>query len=234
MEPVEDPAQAWNALTVGAFTELVDVGATGTSHEGWTAVAPPGDLSPFSRTGVAFQTQWPVKPEVVLEGGNAAVSPSGTDFDWPDSLQILTTASNHSGRLLSTTNATSAATAGAAYMASCIAAEYPTFWPETIRGLVVHSAEWTEQMRTHIASAGNRRRDRANYVRRYGYGVPSLDRALRSVSQVTDSDCSGHDSPFRSWKPPRNAPATYLPWPRDVLSDLGEVQVKMKVTLVLH
>jgi hypothetical protein len=34
--PVEDPAQAWNALTVGAFTDMADVGAEGTTHEGWT------------------------------------------------------------------------------------------------------------------------------------------------------------------------------------------------------
>lgn len=81
---VEDPAQAWNALTVGAFTDLVDVAASGPAFDHWSVIAPPGDLSPFSRTSVSIPAGWPNKPEVVLEGGNAAVSPSGLNVDWPD------------------------------------------------------------------------------------------------------------------------------------------------------
>ena len=125
--PIEDPAQAWNALTIGAYTNLVDVGAEGTPHEGWTAVAEPGDLSPLSRTGVVFQRQWPIKPDILLEGGNAAMSPNGSDVDTPESMQILTTSANPAAKLLTTINATSAATAQAAHMAATIAAEYP--WP---------------------------------------------------------------------------------------------------------
>ncbi len=229
-EPVEDPAQAWNALTVGAFTDLVDVGAHGTSLEGWSAVAPPGDLSPFSRTGVAFQTQWPIKPEIVLEGGNAAVNPTGTDFDTPDSLQLLTTGSHPATRFLTTANATSAATAQAAHMASVIAADYPAFWPETIRGLMVHSAEWTPQMRTQMAAAGNSRRLRAAFVRRYGYGVPTLDRALRSATNALTLVVQDNIHPFHRGSL-REMHLHDLPWPRDVLAELGEVPVKMRVTL---
>jgi hypothetical protein len=82
IEPVEDPAQSWNALTVGAYTALVHLEA-GTGFDGWTTMAPPGDLSPFSRTSVAFQRQWPNKPDIVLEGGNVAVEPGGASLDWP-------------------------------------------------------------------------------------------------------------------------------------------------------
>jgi len=229
-EPVEDPAQAWNALTVGAFTELVEVGEEGTLHEGWTPIAPPGDLSPFSRTGVAFQTQWPIKPEIVMEGGNAAVDPGGTDFDWPDSLQILTTGSSPAGRLLSTTNATSAATAEAAYMASTISAEYPVFWPETVRGLMVHSAEWTDQMTTQMSAAGASRRQRGAFVRRYGYGVPTLERALRSAANALTLVVQDTIHPFHRGSL-REMHLHDLPWPRDVLADLGEAPVKMRTTL---
>jgi hypothetical protein len=230
IEPVEDPAQAWNALTVGAYTDLTDVGEPGSTHEGWTPLAPPGDLSPFSRTGVAFQTGWPTKPEIVLEGGNAAVSTDGTDFDWPDSLQVLTTGSTPAVRMLSTTNATSAATAGAAFIASTIASEYPAFWPETVRGLMVHSAEWTEQMRAQLSTAGSSRRQRAALVRRYGYGVPTLERAVRSASNALTLVVQDTIHPFHKGNL-RELHLHDLPWPRDVLAELGATHVKMRVTL---
>ena len=70
VEPIEDPAQAWNALTVGAFTEKVDV--IDAKFAGYLPIAPAGELSPRSRTSVAWDRQWPVKPDVVYEGGNLA------------------------------------------------------------------------------------------------------------------------------------------------------------------
>lgn len=229
-EPVEDPAQAWNALTVGACTHLIDVGAPGTTHEGWTPLAPPGDLSPFSRTGVSFQPQWPTKPEIVLEGGNVAVSPDGDDFDWPDSLQVLTTGCNPAQRLFTTTNATSAATAEAAYLAAAVAAEYPAFLPETVRALLVHSAEWTPQMLQQFAGVGKNLRQRAALARRYGYGVPTLDRALRSATNALTLIVQDTIHPFERSKL-REMHLHDLPWPKDVLADLGEMPVKMRVTL---
>ena len=226
--PVEDPAQAWNALTVGAYTDLVEVGAEGTSHEGWTAVAQPGDLSPFSRTGVGFQRQWPIKPDIVLEGGNAALSPNGSDVDWPESMQILTTRSNPP--TLTTINATSAATALAAHMAATIAAEYPGFWPETVRGLLVHAAEWTPQMRAQMAAAGTSRRQRAAFIRRYGFGVPTAERALRSATDALTLVVQDTIHPFQRGAL-REMHLHDLPWPREELADLGEVSVKLRITL---
>ena len=226
--PVADPAQAWNALTVGAYTDLVDVGAEGTSHPGWTIIAQPGDLSPFSRTGVGFQRQWPIKPDIVLEGGNAAISPNGSDVDWPESLQILTTRANP--LTFTTINATSAATALAAHMAATVAADYPGFWPETVRGLLVHSAEWTPQMRTQMAAAGTLRRRRAALIRRYGFGVPTAERALRSATDALTLVVQDTIHPFRRGAL-REMHLHDLPWPRDELANLGEVPVKLRVTL---
>jgi len=70
VEPVEDPSQAWNGLTIGAHTELVAIDPSETAFNGWTALAPHGELSPYSRTSVLFHRVWPIKPDVVLEGGN--------------------------------------------------------------------------------------------------------------------------------------------------------------------
>lgn len=62
---IESPAQAWNPVCVGAFTEkgVLPAGTLG------TPVAPVGDLSPSSRTG-SWTSPWPIKPDIVMEGGN--------------------------------------------------------------------------------------------------------------------------------------------------------------------
>src|SRR6185312_15948732 len=78
---VESPAQAWNALTVGAYTEKLNIREP--QFVGWNAVAPAGDLCPASRTGLTFASQWPVKPDVVFEGGNYA-NDGGPSVDTPD------------------------------------------------------------------------------------------------------------------------------------------------------
>ena len=230
VEPAEDPSQAWNALTVGAFTDLADPEASGADFAGWTAVAPPGDLSPFSRTSVAFQRQWPIKPEIVLEGGNVARSPGGAAFDWPESLQVLTTGHVPATRLLTWTNATSAATAKAAYLAATISAAYPTLWPETIRGLLVHAADWTEQMRAQFAAIAPSKRAREALARRYGYGVPSLERCLRSATNALTLIVQDTIRPFDGGKL-REMHLHELPWPREALNDLGGLPVQLRATL---
>jgi hypothetical protein len=50
--PIEDPAQAWNALTVGGYTDLIDIRDRG--YEAWTPMASAGELSPHSRTSVTW------------------------------------------------------------------------------------------------------------------------------------------------------------------------------------
>ena len=49
---VEDPGQSWNALTVGAYTNLAWIAERGL--EGYSPVAHPGSLSPASRTSLCW------------------------------------------------------------------------------------------------------------------------------------------------------------------------------------
>lgn len=229
LSPVEDPTQAWNALTVGAYTALDTVEEP--DFDGWSPVAQQGELSPFSRTSVAFSRVWPIKPDVVLEGGNIAVSPKGENFDTPDSLQILTTNAPLSNtRLLTLTNATSAATSQAAHLGASILAEYPSLWPETVRALIIHSAEWTTTMQRHF-QATNRKEQRTVLQRRYGMGVPDLNRALRSGSDALTLIVQDTISPFDIDGKMREMHLHDLPWPSDVLADLGAVDVRLRVTL---
>lgn len=79
----------------------------------------------------------------------------------------------------------SAATALAANVAVRIWLARPQSWPETVRALIVHSAEWTSRMQRHFRGAVTRQQKRA-LLRRYGYGVPQYERAvLNALNDAT-------------------------------------------------
>ncbi|MEI7607233.1 MAG: S8 family peptidase [Rhodospirillaceae bacterium] len=229
VEPVEDPAQAWNALTVGAYTDRSNI--TDPDYAGWQPVGTPGDLSPTSRTSVTWSRQWPIKPDVVFEGGNWATD--GQQAPRPiDDLQMLTTHWRPNIRLLNTIGDTSGATALGANMAAQIMAARPGFWPETVRGLIVHSADWTPAMRTRMN--GRSKTELHSLLRRYGYGVPDLGRALLSASN--DLTLMVEDELYPFEKTPssvktRDMRLHQLPWPRGELAALGEMPVVFRITL---
>ncbi|MBD4381515.1 S8 family serine peptidase, partial [Xanthomonas citri pv. citri] len=89
-------------------------------------------------------------------------------------LAILTTRLQHPGEgFFTTTRDTSAATAQVSAIAADILAAYPHLRPETVRALIVHSAEWTDAMQARITAARTKGAA-VNLLRRYGMGVPSL------------------------------------------------------------
>ncbi len=231
---VHDPAQAWNTLTVGAFTELVRI--TEPNMGDYAVVAPKGGLSPSSTTSVTWQRHWPLKPDVVCEGGNAAKDALGC-VSVP-SLSLLTTHHRPADRLFTTTNATSAATALASRLAAQVMVEYPKLWPETVRALIVHSAGWTDAMKRMFLPAvkSPSKGDCQRLVRRCGFGVPDLGRALWSASNSLTMVVQESLQPFfkknrGSLSTTRDMHLHNLPWPVDELEELGETQVEMRVTL---
>ncbi len=222
---VHDPAQAWNALTVGCFTEKAFI--QDGDYGGWSPLAPPGDLSPWSTTSVTFQEMWPYKPDVVYEGGNVGVS--GDAFDTIPDLCLLTTYYRPAQKPLVLSWATSAATAQVARMAAMIHSEYPAFWPETVRALLVHSARWTPAMQTHLRGASGKR-GRARLIRRYGFGVPELSRALKSADDDLTLVMQSTVHPFLESRM-REMQVFELPWPKIELEELGDATVRLRVTL---
>lgn len=243
--PVEDPAQAWNAITVGGFTDKVDIdGADGL--DGWKAVADAGDHSPYSRISTDWEhSRTPIKPEIVFEAGNRAINQSGTELtSGVDSLSLLTTSKDFLRHPLETFWATSPATAQAAGMAAEIVANHPEFWPETVRALMVHSAEWTPAMRERLKACRKKKKDCIALARHFGYGVPRLDRALASAENDVALIAQAHIQPFKrerkrdskghmvTGEPTFNEVHYYkLPWPRQALEALAENDVRLKVTL---
>lgn len=229
--PIEDPSQAWNAITVGGYTAKTEIDEP--DLDGWHPYAEVGELSPFSRTSASWpQGKAPFKPDIVMEAGNRAVSPDGVDVLSTDSLSLLTTGADVDRQPLSPFAATSAATAQAARLAIRIAADHPDYWPETIRGLIVHSAEWTPAMRAQIEEL-NGMRDRYALLRRFGYGVPSYARATASATNHLALVAQMAIQPFKNQNGRRFSDCHFhpLPWPKDVLEGLGGINVRLKVTL---
>lgn len=227
LEPVHDPAQAWNALTVGACTHKTVL--EGEAYRGWNAVASAGDLSPWSTTSVTFAATWPIKPDVVFEGGNAVASATGEVLSC-DALSLLTTNWKPAESHFTVASGTSPATAQAARLAARIAAGYSQLWPETVRALIVHSAEWTPAMKGHLRGAKDSKGKRVRLVRRYGFGVPQESRALHSAKDSLTLIAQASIRPFDGGGlNEMNIHA--LPWPKEVLEQLGEASVRMRVTL---
>lgn len=227
---IHDPGQAWNALTVGACTYKSD-----TKDPGYKPVAEAGGLSPYTTTSSAWENTWPLKPDVVLEGGNLGANRFGPIG--MSSLHLLSTHNQPLDRLFTTFNATSAASALCARMAAQISAAYPSLRPETIRALIVHSAGWTEAMRAMYLPAGRAptKQDYTSLIRHCGWGAPDLERALWSASNSLTLVVEDLVHPYK--KDPGKSPATRdmnlhaLPWPREELEALQDAQVQMRVTL---
>ena len=126
-DSIHDPAQAWNALTVGGYTEKITIDDT--KWPDWQPFAAPGDLAPCSCTSATW-THWPFKPDIVMEAGNLASNPAVADPADIDDLQLLTTAHNFATRPpLTTFGDTSAAAALAARFAAMLWAKYPALTP---------------------------------------------------------------------------------------------------------
>ena len=177
-DEIHDPGQAWNALTVGAYTEKINIDAK--ALPGWRPLAPNGSLCPRSTTSRNWAPNWPFKPDVVFEGGNLAQHPEESGCWEFESLRLLTSYHDWRMGLFALTGDTSAATAQAARMCAQIMAEYPDFWPETVRGLLVHAAEWTPAMLPFDLWTANQQQ-KQDVLRVYGYGVPRLAKALHSA-----------------------------------------------------
>lgn len=230
ISPIHTPGQAWNVLTVGAYTTKETYGATdGSLRE---VVAHHNGLSPFSTTSLLWKgvKGSPLKPDIVMEGGNlyrtGDSTPQFQNSCHPD-LEIISTSANIDLHLFDSYAGTSPASALAARFAAIVAATYPDYWPETIRGLFIQTANWTPEMINDYVDIEDR-------MRVFGYGVPSLDRMLHSVEQGVTFISQNELQPYKEGLsgPIFNAMHIYsLPWPQSTLLDMGEAKVRMSVTL---
>ena len=209
---IEDPAQAWNVITVGAHTELDHV-PTDSLHEGYHPVAAPGLLSPHSRTSVLLPEATPIKPDIVMEGGILLIDADRTLVTGHDTVNLTTTDRSYGGRLLTSMGATSPATAQAARLAALAHARYPELRPEAIRGLDVsrpaHAAFATQAARlfrgagylafdpsTPAVDLAGARAEHAAVASAYGHVTAPLRRLVdRFANEVVVAHCAGEEVP---------------------------------------
>jgi len=235
---VQDPAQAWNALTVGGYTEKIFINED--ERPGWSVLAAHGDLAPASTTSMTWprSPKRPFKPDVVMEAGNMGRPPNNGAPDFLDELQLLTTNYRFAAgqRPFVTMQDTSAATGLAANLAAALLARYPTFTPETLRGLMVHSARWTDAMIAR-ATDDRGRVDVDRLLRTFGHGVPDTERLYYSANNSLTLIAQDRLQPFFKDEDDgavktQDIKFHTLPWPADVLLALPlQTPVQMRVTL---
>lgn len=226
---IESPGQAFNVITVGAMTSKVS---------GGQCVAEPGSLAPSSRSGELWVDLKYSKPDIVMEGGNFATDPTGAMAMPSPANMVLTTSKDYPAKPLTTTGHTSAATAAASGLLARAMFMYDDYTAESLRGLLVHSAEWTPAMHAQyqamIASGLDAPTARRRCMARYGWGVPDARRLYRSYDNDMTLVIEDVIQPYLATANGiRLKEMKYfrLPWPKDALRALNRTPVEMKVTL---
>jgi len=235
-QTVHDPGQAWNAITVGAYTCKVDISDNDLATT-YSPIAKEGELSPYSTTSRFWDNKWPIKPDIVFEGGNAGIDNTGFSTELDD-LSILSTHHKPQESQFSVMNATSAASAQAARMAGLLSSYYPDAWPETIRALMIHSAKWTPALKNQFFDPEKTEKQNLyRLLRSSGYGVPNFNDAIESATNSLTLITEQEIQPFKK----KDTGADFetkdmhlieLPWPVEALQDLpGETPVTINITL---
>jgi hypothetical protein len=237
LKSLEDPAQSWNALTVGGYTtkEAIPV-----DPPGLTPIVPANHRSPYSRGSCDLPDDLtPIKPEVLFEAGNMLVDATGYCGVHP-AVSLLAAGSDVEREPLIPFNATSAAAGVAGNFLGRLKAGIPGYWPETYRALTVNAADWPQPIRSRLIGTGAHWKSiskgkRQKILREVGYGVPDLDRAIQSAANDVTMIAQAEIQPFASinGQPPVfNEMHFYdLPWPRAILQGLENEIVILKVTL---
>jgi hypothetical protein len=237
-QPIEDPGQSWNALTIGGYTTK----ATVTEEEiPLAALAGANELSPFSRSSQMLPSDLtPIKPEVLFEAGNMLVD--AADFcAWNPVVSLLAAGNDVVAEPLTPIWATSAAAGMAGHFLGRLEAALPDLWPETYRGLTVQSAQWTTPLLKLLVGRGEHwktgtKADKQAILRQIGYGVPDLDRAIACARNDITLMAQAELQPYAASEDGRSAVYNEmhfydLPWPQRSLEALENAVVTMKVTL---
>ncbi|MFL5789186.1 MAG: S8 family peptidase [Flavisolibacter sp.] len=228
---IQDPAQSYNALTVGAYTlkDRIDLQAFPNSE----LLARRGAMSPCNTTSMGWLHEWCKKPDIVMEGGNHGLQ--DMNLINPDSLLLLSASKGRLGQsLLTPFGDTSAATALASKFGAELYSAYPNYKPETIRALMVHSADWTPEMLTNRSIVQLNSFEKEKLLAHVGYGVPNMERARYSANNSLSMIIERTLTPFKldaSIVKTNEFHLFDLPWPEDVLLELSNTIVRFKITL---
>ncbi|MBY0314554.1 MAG: S8 family peptidase, partial [Bdellovibrionales bacterium] len=227
LSKLKDPSQSFNSVTVGAFTSKDVLPATD-SYRNYSPLAKRGGVSPHTSSGLPFKTGYrvPIKPEIVFEGGNLAVDKTNFSDDRVPTLTTTTTGRDHLNMPFQVMYGTSPAAALAGCLSMQIWNENRNLWPETVRGLMVHSASWTPEMMQLLPSKDDR-------LALCGYGAPSPELALfctKDRATVIVQDSLPNLQKIAS-NTERQMKTFSLPVPKATLLANPDAKVELRVTL---
>lgn len=229
---IQDPAQSWNAVVVGAYTDHAVLDSA-ENNASLSLLAKKGALAPSSTTSLLWTRTWPFKPDVVAEGGNGSKDSGNNITVGPECVRLLSTSHDMTSGLFVDSGDTSAATAEVSRIAAHLQAKYPEYWAETIRALVVHGARYTPAMRSMLPLQP-RKQDKENLLRRFGYGAVSLEQSAfssdREPTLVVQDTLHPYDRDGADVKLGHMRLHT-LPWPIGELQALGDTRVELRITL---
>lgn len=218
-QSIQSPCEALNAVVVGSYTTKIHC------RDGYVPEAPVNGISPFTRTSMLWKGN-NCKPDIVMEGGNMGYRPVYNDSSMPE-LGLVTTSSAIPNTPLQDFNATSASSALAARLAAQIKYANPELSMLSVRALMIHSAEWTDEMKQIDK--------KKSVVMAYcGYGVPNEDAAIASDDTAATFIFENEIVPFREGRDTNayNDMHIYdLPWPKDLLLKMGAENVRLRVTV---
>ena len=237
-QPLEDPSQSWNVLTIGGFTRKEQ---SPEPPPELNAAVPANHRSPFSRGSQSLPDDLtPIKPEVLFEAGNMMSDAAGF-CGWDPAVSLLSAGSDVVAEPLVPFWATSAAAGLAGNFIGRLQAARTDLWPETHRALTVDSAYWPEPIRKKFIGKGahwktGSKTEKQRHLREFGYGVPNIERAILSARNDATLVAQAEIQPFASGADGRtgvfNEMHFYdLPWPKTALEQLENEIVTMKVTL---
>lgn len=214
---IQSPGQSSNAIVVGSYTSR-----TVCERADFTVIAPPEGLSPHTRTRW-FWRRNTIKPDIVMEGGNVAHHPELGYCALPE-LSLVTTCPDFNQEPLMAFSATSASTALAARLAARIRMANPGLSTLSVRALMVHSASWTNEMKSLSQNA-------SDIMKYCGYGVPNEQYALMSSDTHATFIVENELVPFKEDGTYKEMHFYELPWPKELLEQMHDEPVKLRVTL---
>lgn len=214
---IQSPGQSLNAIVVGAYTSR-----SVCKRDGYTAIAPPDGISPHTRTRW-FWRRNTIKPDIVMEGGNVAHHQVLGNCSLLE-LGVVTTCPDFNQKPLMGFNATSASTALAARLAARIKTANPDISALSVRALMIHSASWTNEMKTLAQNP-------AGIMKYCGYGVPNEQRAMVSDDTHATFIVENELVPFKEDGTYKEMHFYDLPWPKELLEQMHDETVKLRVTL---
>ena len=214
---VQSPGQSQNAIVVGAYTKRSIC-----QDANYTPIAPPDGVSPLTRTSWLWR-RTAIKPDFVMEGGNLASHPIKGNCVLPE-LSLVTTCPDFNQESFMEFNATSAATALAARLAARVQSANPDISALSVRALMVHSSSWTNEMKRLSHKP-------AEIMKYCGYGVPDEQKALVSTDTHATFIVENELVPFNDNGSYKEMHFYMLPWPKELLEQMHEETVKLRVTL---